>query len=211
MMNMYGGTGMGASGMGAAPGPMMPGSSGLSPQLMAMLAQMQGSGAGQGTFQAPPGPMQASPTGTPMAGYIGGGAPAMGHPMGAPMPMGQPPGMNGSTPPGATPMAGVNPQMMQMLQAIKGQQGGLPANGMAQGQPTGALPGNGPGAMAGQQPSALANQMATAQPIGAAGTPSAGMAPQGGPATGMANPGLMAYLQHLLSGGGGMPQAPVSQ
>lgn len=210
---MYGGTGMGASGMGARSGPMMPSSpgAGINPQLLAMLAQMQGPQgmSPMGAFQAPPGPIQAPPTGTPMAGYIGAGAPAMGHPMGGGMPVGQPPGMNGGTLPGATPMAAGNPQLMQMLQSMKGQQGGLPANG---GPMTGA-----PAMAQPNMPGGPQGPTMSGPPMGAPGAgaqpPMQGPAASGAPVPpqGAMNPGLMAYLQHLMGGGAGMPAAPVSQ
>jgi len=105
----------------------------------------------------------------------------------------------------------MNPQLMQLLQQLKGQQGGVPANGAApNGQPTGALPGGmaggpgggapQPGAMAGMSPQQLATQMSQNQPIGAGGSPSAGMTPQQ-PGGGI---NWQALLQHLQ--GGGAPQ-----
>lgn len=217
MMNMLGQTGMGAAGTGAGAGPMMPTQGGMSPQLMQMIALMQqggGTPGGGGGFTPPPGPTSMPPQGTPMAGYIGGGAPQgmMQRPMMPPV--GQPPGMGGATAPGATPMpanGGMNPQLMQLLQQLKGQQGGVPATGMApNGQPTGALPGGAaggpgggapqPGAMAGMSPQQLAAQMSQNQPIGAGGSPSAGMTPQ------QSGNGIdwQALLQHLQ--GIGTPQ-----
>jgi len=220
---MLPGQGMGAAGTGAGAGPMMPATqNGISPQLLAMIARMQQQGgapaaAPAGGFTPPAGPTSMPAQGTPMAGYIGGGGGApqgmMPHPM-MPQP-GQPPGMGGATAPGATPMpagGGMNPQLMQLLQQLKGQQGGVPANGAApNGQPTGALPGGmaggpgggapQPGAMAGMSPQQIAAQSAQNAQIGAGGSPSAGMTPQQ-PGGGI---NWQALLQHL-QGGGGVPQ-----
>lgn len=126
---------MGAAGTGLGASAAMPGAQGLSPQLVAMLMRMQAGP--QGGMPAAPGPTQAPTTGTPMAGFIGGGG-APQQPMMQHAPVGQPPGMGGGTLPGATAMPnGMNPQMMQMLQALKGQQSGIPANG---GMPPGGAP-----------------------------------------------------------------------
>jgi len=210
---MLPGQGMGAAGTGAGAGPMMPATqNGISPQLLAMIARMQQQGgapaaAPAGGFTPPAGPTSMPAQGTPMAGYIGGGGGApqgmMPHPM-MPQP-GQPPGMGGATAPGATPMpagGGMNPQLMQLLQQLKGQQGGVPANGAAPGAVPGSPPSGPPagGAMAGMSPQQLATQMSQNAQIGAGGSPSAGMTPQQ-PGGGI---NWQALLQHLQ--GGGAPQ-----
>ena len=210
---MLPGQGMGAAGTGVGASPMMPATqNGISPQLLAMIARMQQQGgapdaAPAGGFTPPAGPTSMPAQGTPMAGYIGGGGGApqgmMPHPM-MPQP-GQPPGMGGATAPGATPMpagGGMNPQLMQLLQQLKGQQGGVPANGAAPGAVPGSPPSGPPagGAMAGMSPQQLATQMSQNAQIGAGGSPSAGMTPQQ-PGGGI---NWQALLQHLQ--GGGAPQ-----
>jgi hypothetical protein len=148
MMQMMPGQGMGAAGTGAGTGPSVQG--GVNPQLLAMLMQMQGGAGGMGGMgapqmpqvAAPPGPIGASPTGTPMAGFIGSGgnmAGQMNHPMGMP----QNPAGAGIPGVGANPgQAGaVNPQMLALMQMLKGQQGGVPA--------TGGMPGGNPNPQAG--------------------------------------------------------------
>lgn len=93
----------------------------------------------------PPGPIGAPPTGTPMANYIGGGMPpggGMQHPMMPPqMPQGGgmqgPPGAGGAM---AGGMGALNPQMLQMLQMLKGQQTGVTPGGGAAVPPAGAPP-----------------------------------------------------------------------
>lgn len=116
------GTGMGAAGMGASGGAM-------SPQLMQMLMAMQGGG--QAGTQPAPGPLQAQPTGTPMANFIGQQGGQM-HGGGAGMPMGTPAPIQGLDQSAAAGGAGgmanpVNPQMMTMLQMLKNGQTGVPA------------------------------------------------------------------------------------
>lgn len=143
MMSMMPGQGMGAAGTGAGQSPMMPSGAGqINPQLLAMLAQMQtGQTAGMPMVAPPPGPMGAPPTGTPMANYIGAGgnmAGMMQHPMGMP----QNPAAGGAPGMGATPgqaAGGINPQLMQLIMAMKGQQGGLPA-AMPATPPPGGMP-----------------------------------------------------------------------
>lgn len=134
MLSMMPGTGMGAAGTGMGQSPQLP--QGLNPQLLAMLAQMQTGGQTPGgpMVQAPPGPMGQPPTGTPMAGYIGAGgnmAGMMQHPMGMPQNPAQGPGGAGIAPGlGATPgqaAGGINPNIMALIQAMRGQQGGVPA------------------------------------------------------------------------------------
>jgi hypothetical protein len=131
VMSMMGGTGMGAAGTGMGSSPAMPaGAGGLSPQLMALLAQMGGTGAG---FTPPGGPMPGQSAGTPMSAYLGamGGMPQGGggmapHPMGgAPPPSGGPQGV----PPGGVPSAAQMgaPQIQALIQQLKGGQGGVPA------------------------------------------------------------------------------------
>lgn len=195
MMNMMPGTGMGAAGTGMGAGPMMPGQGGVNPQLLAMLAQMQGGGAGG--MPAAPGPMNAPTTGTPMAGYIGSGMrPGMGGTM-AP-PVGAAPGLSpGAAAAGVTGspqgLGQMNPQLMQLLQQLKGAQGGVPGGQMP------------PGTSAWQQPQA-ASDSAMSNPT--AGPPSGtGFVPQGAPpGAGMpagagASPGwLQALLAHLQGG-----------
>lgn len=145
MMNLYGSPGMGAAGTGMGAGPMVPGG-GMDPRLMALLAQMQGQGGAgaPGGVPPPPGPMQAPPTGTPMSNYIGGGmgGGGMGHAMAPPMqqmgqsPQSMPPGATGANgqPGQAMIPGGINPQMLQMLQMLKGQQTGVtPGGGAAAG------------------------------------------------------------------------------
>lgn len=178
MMSMLGGTGMGAAGTGMGAGPQMPGGT-LSPQLLAMLAQMQP----QGGSPAAPGNGA-----TPMAGYIGAGgnAGAMHAPM-AP-PIGQPPGMNGQAAPGAAPMpGGISPQMLQMLQQLKGQQGGVPANLPPMQGP--AIPGQTPGS---QVPSPMQGPTATGAPMMASG----------------ADPNWWQMMLQRLGGGGAMGGMP---
>lgn len=132
MIQMMPGQGMGAAGTGMGSSPAMPAQNSLSPQLMAMLMRMQSPQQGApGMSPGAPGPMQAGSGGTPMASSIGMGGMPPGGMMPPPMmPQGQPPGMNGATLPGATPMpagGGMSPGMMQLLMAMKGQQGGVPA------------------------------------------------------------------------------------
>lgn len=167
-MNLYGAPGMGAAGTGMGAGPMVPGAAnGMSPQLMQLIQAlraggggMQGMGmpgagmppgAGGGPVAPPPGPIGSPSTGTPMANYIGAGGGGMGmqqqHPMMQPQQM-QPPG--GAMAPGPnTGMQGamtgassgmINPQMLQMLQMLKGQQTGVPAGGAAGATPPPAAP-----------------------------------------------------------------------
>lgn len=128
---------------------MVPGAAGgaaggLSPQMLQMLmARMQAmQPPQQGTMQpSSAGPMAIPPpqgASTPMANYIGaggGGVPMQRPPM--PMPQ-QPPGMAGSPAAAAAPQGGsgmLNPQMMQMLQMLKGQQTGVTPGGGAQPAP----------------------------------------------------------------------------
>ena len=129
---------MGAAGTGMGSSPAMPaGTGGLSPQLLAMLAQMGGQGASG--FTPPPGPMPGQGAGTPMAAYLGamGGMPQSGggamapHPMGAPPVQGGPQGMAPGAVPNASQM-GV-PQMQALLAQLKGTQGGVPAQQSAAG------------------------------------------------------------------------------
>lgn len=168
--SMTGGTGMGSAGTGMGSTPMMPGGGGgLSPQVLAMLRMMM---AGQQTptgggaaVPGAPGPMNMPPTGTPMAGYIGaGGNPgAMARPMMPPQ-VGQPPGMQGAPGGQQMPQGGMlNPQTLQMLQMLKGQQSGVPA--------AGALPA-GDNPMAGASPGWL--QMLLAHLGGAPNVPQTG-------------------------------------
>lgn len=155
MIQMLPGTGMGAAGTGMGQSPQLP--QGLNPQLLAMLAQMQTGGQTPGgpMVQAPPGPMGQPPTGTPMAGYIGAGGNMAGmvqHPMGMPQNPAQGPGGAGIAPGlGATPgqaAGGINPNILALIQAMKGQQGGVPAmNGAA-----GMIPGMGAAGVPGGTP-----------------------------------------------------------
>lgn len=114
--------------------PMVPGQQGgINPQLLQMLASMQTSGQqpGMPMVQAPPGPTGAPPMGSPMANYIGAGgnmAGMMQHPMGMPQnPAAAAGGGIGATPGQAA--GGINPQLMMLLAAMRGQQGGVPATG----------------------------------------------------------------------------------
>ena len=184
MMNLYGAPGMGAAGTGFGMSPQVPGAGGgMSPQLMQLMASMQGGGGGGmpgGAVPPPPGPLGAPPTGTPMANYIGASMPpggGMQHPMPPPMPQGDP--MQGGAAPAAGMAGGMgalNPQMLMMLQALKGQQ-------------TGVSPGGGP----------------TVPPSGA---PPAQMAPGMGGGTGPLAPGLDALLRRLGMYGGVTGGAP---
>lgn len=147
-MNLYGAPGMGAAGTGWGTMPQVPGN-GMSPQLMQLIQSLQqGGGAGAGGAIAPaPGPLQAPATGTPMANFIGtGGMPGAGmqHPMPS-MPAVAPSLPAGATTgsPNSQPMGAFNPQMLAMLQALKGQQTGVTPGGGT--TPAGAFPQMAPG------------------------------------------------------------------
>lgn len=137
--SLMGGQGMGAAGTGAGQSPAMPASGGLSPQLLMMLRAMSAGQQqpGAGGVAPAPGPTMAPATGTPMASMIGGGGnPAMMQrpPMPVPGAAPQIPGMNTGQPgaptsaPGQMPAGGgMNPQMLQMINAMRGSQTGVPA------------------------------------------------------------------------------------
>ena len=132
MLSLYGMPGMGATGQGAGQSPQ------ITPQLAALMQaiqqQQQGGQPGQGApqFQPPGGPMGGAPGGPmggapggPMSAMIGGGMhPGAGgqHPMAPPM--------NGQGPqPAAIGGGGNGMQLLQMLQALKGQQSGAAPQG----------------------------------------------------------------------------------
>lgn len=136
MMSLYPGVGMGAAGTGMGAGVQVPPGAGLTPQMLAMMAQAQGGGGVPGGFTPPTGPTQSPMTGTPMAGYIGAG----GNPAGMaqnnmpPPPQGVPPGAQA---PGglSSPMAGPiqalqqQQQLQQLLSQMKQGQIGVSPNG----------------------------------------------------------------------------------
>jgi hypothetical protein len=136
MLNLYGGAGMGAAGTGMGAAGTVP-QGGVNPQLLAMLMQGQ-----QGGAQAP-----MIPPGGPMANYIGaGGNPAaMQRPMMPPVAAPPAPDGSGAGGTGAGGMSLGSPQMMQMLQLLKGGQTGLPAAAGGAGIPGQMAPGFGGG------------------------------------------------------------------
>lgn len=188
MFGMMPGVGMGSAGTGMGAGPQMS----MTPQILAALAAMRGGGR---PFAAPPGPLQAPPTGTPMAGYLGmtgGGGMGGMRPGAAPLP--QPAGAAGAAGAPATG-GGIPPQLMQLLQTLKGQQSGIAPPG---------VPGGGPGGVPGGtgDPSVPSGMVVP-------GGPQAGAMPN--PFQGAAMPGTPAVSpdmwQRLLSmfGGGAAP------
>lgn len=202
MMSLYGAQGMGQAGTGVGAGGMAPSAgAGLSPQLIAMLMQMQGAqgqggmGAGQPGMQpataAAPGPMQAAQTGTPMANYIGAPArPQQPMGMNASAQAGQPMGMQGAPGTPGAAQSGVSPQVQQLLLQLKGIQTGVQPGGNQ--APT--LP-------AGNQaaPVGAVQSQPLAPPPGASGT----AGPQGFPTAAAAQMGggLPPWLLAMLHGG----------